>query len=136
MSEESIAAGKKNLKPFQDRPKGELKLIAAKGGQVSSEAKTQAARWKMFKARMQKRGIDKETQEWLIARIENRDLCAIDILQYAEEIKNDIHPAQRVALANTLIAAGKFAHGEKIRTEALNVNINSSQEEWERRMME
>jgi hypothetical protein len=136
MNEEVRAARMANLKPFQDRPKGELKIISAKGGEARTQAKRDASKWRQVVARYKKKGMRDEDIKWMIEKIENRDLCAIDIMQYAEELKNDVHPAQRVALGNLLVSAGKFAHGEKIKTEALNVNVNSSLEEWERRLYE
>jgi hypothetical protein len=136
MSEASIAAGTKNLIPLSTRNPEVHRIISQKGGQAKTLVKKDANKWRQVKTRLTKKGMTEEDQAWMLEKLTNRDAAAIDIYQYIDDIQNDIHPAQRVALANTLIAAGKFTHGEKIKTEAVNININSSQEEWERRMFE
>jgi hypothetical protein len=123
-----------NLIPLTTRPKGEHRLIAQKGGQTKSPLRGQAQKWRFIKERMRKEGASEDDIKWMIERMENRDAMAVDIIKFVEEIKKTVHPSQRVALANTQIAAAKFQHGEKIKTENVNVNINTDFDEWRKRM--
>jgi hypothetical protein len=84
---------------------------------------------------MLKKGATKEDVEWMVKRLEDRDAIAYDILQYIEIVKTDVHPSQRVALINTYKDLARFQHGDKIKTENVNVNINTTIEEWEKRLM-
>jgi hypothetical protein len=45
-----------------------------------------------------------------------------------------VHPGQRVSLLNTEREILKTIHGEKIKVESVNVNVNVGVEEWERRL--
>ena len=134
VTERQIAAGTANLRPVQNLGPIAHRIYAQKGGQVKSQAKTDEAHWRSIKARIKKKGLSQEDQDWLLARLENREAIALDILLYTDEIVKDLHPMQRIALANTLLAACKFVHGEKIKTESVNVNVNTDINELERRM--
>lgn len=125
---------KDNLKPVWDRPKGEHLLLARKGGQVRSQVKKDAAKFRELEKRMKAKGVTDADAKWLLDRLNSRELSVADTILYLEQIKNDVHPAQRIALANAFLQATKLLHGEKIKTENVNVNVNTSIEEWERRL--
>lgn len=113
----------------------EARLLAQKGGLQRTQAKKDAQRWNALKARMKKKAITDEDAKWMIQKLENRDMAAADILMYLEEIKRDIHPGQRVALANAMANIATFQHGAKVKTENVNINVNTTIEEFEKRLL-
>jgi hypothetical protein len=110
--------------PFQDRPKGELSLISKKGGESTSIAKSDAQKWAHIKKRIADGRLRTTDPEWLIEKIENSKAMAADILTYMEEIKASVHPMQRIALLNAQKDMMKVIHGEMIKTENTNINVN------------
>lgn len=114
---------KEDLIPLNRRNKQDARMIQRMGGATKSPQKKNAAKWREIKKKMLADGATDKDIQWMLERMENRDAMAVDIIRYIEEIRKDVHPAQRVALANTMIAAGKFQHGEKAKVD-LNVSGN------------
>lgn len=126
---------KANLKPFQDRPKGELILISKKGGQARTKAKSEAAKLRCIKEKLREGGeLTDSQQKWILEQLESRTASAANILIEINKLRNQIHPSQRVALLNSEISAHKFIHGEKVQQTNLNMNVNVTAEEIERRL--
>jgi hypothetical protein len=136
MSEASIAAGTKNMIPFSQRTEGEALLLRRRGGKQKSVVKTEAHKWRGIRERIQREAATKEDADWMIGKLQDRSTASADILLYLEEIKKSVHPGQRIALANAMKDLAKFQHGDKVQVESVNVNINTTLEEWERRMRE
>jgi hypothetical protein len=123
-----------DLIPFNAMPKGEHLLMSKRGGQAKTQVKQNEAKWRSIKARMKKKAVNSEEAAWMIERLENRDAIAVDILLYIEEVKQTIHPGQRVALINAMEKVATFQHGAKVKTENLNINVNTTVDEIARRL--
>jgi hypothetical protein len=87
-----------------------------------------------------KAALGKITQkecDWFIQRVEDPEANILEIQNYLDEIKKMCNnPNQNVLLAQTMIQLHKAHHGEKVKTENLNMNINISIEEWEKRLLD
>lgn len=128
--------GTKNMIPFNKRPKKEHLLISSMGGRSKSIAKSEAQKLRMIKERIAKQIANPADAEWLLQKMNDRPSMAAELLLYVEQLKQDgVHPSQRIALGNMELNAAKFLHGEKIKTENVNINISTSMEEWEKRLI-
>jgi len=87
---------------------------ASKGGKARTLKKKLACmiRW------AKEEGFTEERSERIMATMLDPQLDIFDLKKYGSEIKDSIHPSQRVALLNTLISLHKTIHGEKIQLEA------------------
>lgn len=127
--------------PFNNRPKGEMKLIAQKGGQVTGINKSEGQRWRHIKERFKRATTTTKDADWLLAKLEDRSSMAAEVMMTLDQLKRDgVHPSQRVALLNTETAILKTVHGEKIHIDSTNVNINIDMtdhimEAYKRRML-
>lgn len=115
-------ANEENLKPklFQ---KGEerAKRLGRKGGKVKSLAKKKAAKLRDLK----KKGKQDEIARFLAEMIESPNASSIDILKDLLSIKKTVvSPRHQIDLAQTRIQWHKAHHGEKIKKESHNVNVN------------
>ena len=126
----------KDLRPFNKIDKDEHKRISKRGGKARTKAKSDGQKWRQIKQRLKKDATTDADAKWMLEKLESRDAWAFDIMSYIETLKKDVHPAQRVALGHLMIAGAKFHHGEKIKTENLNMNVSTTIEEWEKRFIE
>ena len=133
-TEKPFHRGTQNLIPLNRKTKAEQKAICSKGGKTVTEKQILAARVREIKKRIAKGQLRECDPVWLLERIENPKAMSMDILNYLDEIKNSLHPAQRVAFINAYNQVMKSVHGEKIHT--TNVNVNVSIEEWEKRLID
>ncbi len=134
-TEAFIKAGIKNLKPFNKMSKDAHIAAARRGGRSKSIAKSEGAKLRCIKERLKKDFPNPEQVEWLLQKLNDRPSMAAELLVTLEKLKVDgVHPAQRVALLNTETSILKAIHGEKIKTENVNINVNSTIEEWENRL--
>jgi len=107
-----------------------------KGGQSKSPKKSEAAKKRFILERL-KQGVhsDKDVA-WIYERVVNSEAFAMDIMADIERVdKSQLQPGQILNLANTKNNVMKAIHGEKLKTENVNININSTIEEMERRLM-
>jgi|TARA_Y100000034_G_C6898157_1_gene414578 hypothetical protein len=106
-------ANEGNLIPLNQRSKKERFVIQSKGGSVKSLRKSigQEIRW------AKKNGFTKHKVERLVRMMEKSECSSFQILKYLQTIEENLHPAQRIAYANSLMNWHKLVHGEKIKTE-------------------
>ena len=75
----------------------------------------------------------------LINCVKSRKILGIYALREMIKLNsksNEFSPSERFQYARTLLDIGKFVHGEKINTEALNLNVNADYNNWEMRKNE
>ncbi|QDP57861.1 MAG: hypothetical protein Unbinned1693contig1002_5 [Prokaryotic dsDNA virus sp.] len=114
---------KEHLIPFNAMTEAQQKKLASKGGKVKSLKKKLAAQIREAK----KKGFTNREVDIMVKTMADADCSAYEILKYLREIQNDIHPSQRVALANAYMQQHKLVHGEKIKTENIHHVINWSE---------
>lgn len=107
--------------------------IAVKGGKTMTEKRRQSAKLAGIKTRIKNGNFKDVDAEWILKKLEDPEAMDLDILLFADSIKNKLHPMQKVAFLNALTQAKKAIHGDKVQQ--TNVNVNMDIEEWERRMM-
>ena len=101
-----------------------------KGGRSKSQRKSDGQKLRFIKARVAKGISNKADRDWMMEKITNRDACASDIFLYIDEIRDTIHPAQRIALGNLMTQAAKFHHGDKSHVTSTNLNISIDLESY------
>jgi len=111
---------KEDLIPVTMRSKEEAFAIRSKGGRTKSPLKKYAAKIR----EMKKRGLTNPDIAWFVARLEDPDVNIFHLQKWLDELKDNIHPSQRVALLNTGIALHKAKHGEKIKSESVVHIVN------------
>ena len=109
------------------------KELAAKGGKNSSSSEW----WKKkaFIEKLKKGSLTDTDLEWALQRATNSQAFALDLLTDVDKMSGDVHPMQRISWINAKTQIMKMIHGEKMRTENVNININTTTEEMERRLM-
>ena len=113
-----------NLISLADRP--DARAIQSKGGSVRSPKKNEAQRLRFIKERLKRgKNTDKDV-EWIMERVDNSSSFAYDMLATANALENDkeIEKPQQIQLLNIKNNIMKAIHGEKLRTENLNLNID------------
>ena len=125
-----------NLIPMNKRSKKEVRRIAAKGGRgnKNNPKSKNAAKLRCIKQKLYDGRFKDADEKWLLQRVTDPEAMNLDILKFIDEIRKDVHPAQRVALANAYNNIQKTIHGEKIKSENLNINVNATVDEWEKRL--
>lgn len=114
------------LRPLNKRP--DALEIQRKGGATKSPAKKEAAKKRFVMERL-KQGIhtDKDVA-WMYERVTNSESFAMDILATIDRIDTrKLTPASVIVLANTKNNIMKTIHGEKLKTENVNLNIELKQ---------
>lgn len=127
---------KEDLINFKERTPLERVALGRIGGKSRSVAKSEGAKLRHIKARMAKEGLTEEDSKWVFDCLNERKSYAAQLMIHAQKIKNDVHPSQRIALLNTEAKIGEFIHGTQVKTENLNLNVNTTADEWNRRMNE
>ena len=134
----SAMVGKvENLIPLNQRDKKEALAIQRKGGCTTSQARKDAAKMRFIKERLKRgKNTDKDV-EWIMERVDNSASFAYDMVSTAHELENDpeMGKSQKIRLLDIKNNIMRTIHGEKLRTENLNMNVNSSIEEFEKRLM-
>lgn len=105
---------------------------ARRGGLVRSDAKKNGARMR----EMKKRGLTDADAKWLMERIEDPTTNIFHIQKLLDEIiaKCPEKPGTQILAIQQMINLHKAHHGEKVHSTNLNMNVNVSLEEWERRL--
>jgi len=85
------------------------KELGSKGGRVKSLKKKYAAKLR----EMKKRGLKSADIDWFVKRLEDPEANILELQKWIDEVKESVHPSQRVALINTSINLHKAHHGEK-----------------------
>jgi len=126
---------KEDLIPFNTMSKDKHLALSKRGGKVRSLAKSEGAKLRCIKERIQKQIANSKDVDWLLQKLNDRPSMAAELLLTIEKMKQDgVHPAQKIALGNLEQGAAKFIHGDRIKTENVNININTGFEEWEKRI--
>lgn len=131
--------GMENLVPFNQRPKGEHKLISSRGGKSRSMAKSEAAKLRHIRERVMAQIPNVKDAEWLLQKLEDRPSMAAELMLSLERMKQEgviTHPLHKTMLLKTENDIMKTIHGEKLKTENVNINVNTTMEEWEKRIKE
>jgi hypothetical protein len=105
--------------------------VGRKGGSQRTDAKKLAAklRW------MKKKGLSNEASKQIYELMTDHNMNALDIRVFLESIKKDANSTyEKINLARVMIDWHKAHFGEKIKSENVNVNVNTTIEEWERRL--
>lgn len=132
---------KEDLIPFNAMPREKALEMNRNGGLARSEDKVNAQRLRRIKERMKSQGMTDKDQLWMLEKLENRSAYAVDIALFVEEIKLDMKltnvtkPMQKIMLGELMTKAAKFVHGDKLQTINTNFNVNITQEEWAKRLI-
>ena len=111
-------ANEQNLIPLTT---DKAREIGRKGGQVKSVRKTFANRLKALK----KKGMTSEYAKRITEIFEHPEMSALDIFLFLERAKKDCKTSGQMAMvADKFIQLHKAHHGDKIKTENTNININ------------
>jgi hypothetical protein len=121
---------------FNEMTPERAREIQSLGGKTPSIKRDNAKRVANLKKWAKAGKLNSERINWLIERMENREVMFADIANYIDDIREACHPSQRIALVNAMNQTARFMHGDKVHTENVNLNINTTLEEWERRMRE
>ena len=115
-------ANEEDLRPinFRDRSKEELKKICSKGGSVRSPAKKYASKIR----EMKKRSMTDEDVNWFLERIEDPGTNMFHLQQWLDQLRENLPINYQRTLLDTAINLHKANHGEKVKTENTNININ------------
>ena len=112
-------ANEQNLVPI--RTKSEARRLGKKGGEVKSVRKTFANRLTALK----RKGMTNEYAKRITEIFEHPEMSALDIFLFLERAKKECKTAGQMAMvADKFISLHKAHHGEKIKTENTNININ------------
>jgi len=114
-------ANDENLIPFHKRTEKEQRAIRSKGGSSKSLKKKLAAQIREAK----KKGATSAELGIMLQAMEDSHVSSFEVLKYLQEVKKRIHPAQEVALANTMLSWHKSTHGDKSNTTNIQINIMS-----------
>jgi hypothetical protein len=137
IAEPRISRTPPGLTSLGDRSKEYLHLISQKGGQVRSVAKKEAMKLKSIKARIRREVASPEDAEWLLQKLEDRKSMAADLMLFLTKLKQEgiiTSPVQKIMLLKTEADILKAVHGEKVKVESVNFNVNTTIEEWEARI--
>lgn len=110
---------KEDLIPFNRMTEERQKELASKGGRTRSLKKRLAAQIREAK----KRGNTNRELEIMIKMMEDEHCSSFEVLKYLNEVKKTIHPAQKVALTNSMMTWHKMTHGDKSSSNT-NIQIN------------
>jgi len=114
-----------NLVPFNAMPKSQHLILSKQGGRSVSKAKSDGAKWRFLKQRIAEGKVKADDAKWIVERIENDKAMAFEIITYLDEIKTrQMGPTQEILLAKTYNDVQKTVHGEKIKSENVNYNID------------
>lgn len=131
----SMRGNNGNLVPMQFRTKERQREIASMGGKMISPAKSISAKLRWLK---QSKKISPEQAQKLVEVISDPLLSALDVRMIIEKaiakIGPDAKDYQILNASNLLMQWHKMTHGEKLKTENTNLNINVTMTEWERRL--
>lgn len=104
-----------------------------KGGLVRSDKKKYAAKIR----EMKKRGMDAKDLEWFMDRIEDPTVSIFDMYMLLDKAKDLCDkPFLMIQLADKYIQLHKAHHGEKIKSENTNININIDALKFQEKAME
>lgn len=109
----------------------QARRLGSKGGKVRSPAKKLAA-----KIRSLKRfgDLTNEKKKAMVDFLTNPDLGAAEIYNHALKLASLKDPQAITAYSKLLLEIHKQVHGTKVRSENVNLNIESSMEEFKKQM--
>lgn len=111
--------------PFSELSKERRKEIAASGGRNNTPAHSQALKLSWIRRRMQQGALKSADEAFLLERVENNKVMALDIINWIDEFrKNNDDVGDNHKLMNIYLQAMKQIHGEKIRSENVNYNVS------------
>lgn len=113
---------KGNLIPFNKMDKERAREIQSMGGRTVTQQRKFAAKIR----EMKKKGIDDEEVSWFLQRLTDPDVNAFHIQKWLDELKEVVHPNQRVALLNVALNLYKIRFGEKHTHLNLNVDVRNT----------
>ena len=116
----------KKLIPFSERSKEEMKIIATKGGSSRSPKKSQAAKLRYWKQRLQNNKLKSGELAWMYDQLKSDKVMALGMLEWAERIKKEVKdPKVMIQLGKLVNDIFKSLHGEKIKMQSININVNA-----------
>lgn len=127
-----------NLIPFNKMPKSQHLQMSKNGGKSKSVFKSEMAKLRHIKERIAKQIANQEDVDWMLMKLHDRPSMAAQLLLTVEELRKQgiaFPPREKVAIAKIENDAAKFIHGEKIETKNVNINVNTSMEEFEKRLL-
>jgi len=105
--------------------KGSTKAVQSgqKGGQgnkntFQKKSLGQTTRW------LRAKGLKGDSLKWFEQCLIDPEADLANIQKYISDIIGDLHPAQRVAMANTMIGLHDAKFGRKQTNQNLNINVN------------
>ena len=107
----------------------EAREFGARGGRVISVKKKYAAQLRALKKRVNSGQLKTKDEEWLLARLTDPDMSAMQIVSLLDEVKElPIDNEMKIKLSNAYSNAHKLIYGQKITSENVNINININSE--------
>ena len=115
----------KDLIPLNQRTKEEARVIQSMGGSTKSPQKKYAAQIRAIRNRVKKGQLKTKDEEWLLERATDSNVSALALLDLLDQARtNTEDPDMIIKLTNTYNAVHKTIHGERLRTENVNINVN------------
>ncbi|MBT3985494.1 hypothetical protein HOD38_05155 [archaeon] len=88
--------------------------MGRKGGIVRSKKKSESAKLREIRKRLNKGKVKSEDEEWLFMMLEDPDCMALEILIILSQIKKEAtNFKKKLALFNAYIRVHKLLHGKK-----------------------
>jgi hypothetical protein len=117
---------KEDLIPFNTMNEEQARQIQSLGGRTVSPQKKFSAKIR----EMKKRGLTDEDVKWFLDRLTDPEVSIFHLEKWIDELRDSIHPNQRIALINAAIALHKAKFGEKQVNLNLNTDLKSDLEKW------
>lgn len=109
-------------------------------GKISGSMRTPAKKQAAYLRELKKRGLTDENAKWLAERIENPEANIAQIQKWLDDLILDAQkngkPTTQILAIQQMINLHKAHHGEKVKSENLNVNVNMTIEEWAKRLVD
>lgn len=116
---------KGDLIPLTERTPAEAYAIRSKGGKTKSPQKKYAALLREWKKKIEDPKRANEAAKRMDLIMTHPEAFIFDIATYLEEIKQEAkNPTQKILIARCLTDLHKAHHGEKVKMESRNVNLN------------
>jgi len=128
---------KKDLIPLNKRSKEEALKIQRKGGATKSPQKKRAAKEREIKKRMLAGTVTEADEAYILTLVEDPNVMAGELLHYLKKISQEIEERDfnssgddkpltylKVQLASLVNQVFKSIHGERVKIQSTNVNLN------------
>jgi hypothetical protein len=106
--------------------------MGRKGGRVKSEAKSNEAKLRSWKAKLKRQALTDKDMAWLLERVENSKASAIDMMSYLEKLEiecDDCDIKTKSIIMSLKKEVFKAIHGSKINIQGVHVHMSKKEYE-------